>query len=96
MENTFAVGDRVRIVDYGHDIVFMKTKDGPGLDHPVIEQRKSWIRYDISPELVGQIGVVDKVMTLHKRSRYALTGVLKYAWYNEDQLISANTKTRIT
>ena len=40
----------------------------------------------MSPELVGQEGFIDKVTKTQGEYKYAINGLSKYAWYNEDQL----------
>lgn len=84
----FKAGDKVRIINYGH----LVWQVGGG-------KEISWV--DISPELVGKQATVDgsyadfielgKPNFLGHRNeqnekQYALLGVSKHAWYNEEQL----------
>ena len=75
MENNipaFIVGEQVEIINYGSMIW-----DGTG-------DVSKWI--DISPELLGEIGIVYEVVITQGRCKYALKGPSKSAWYFEDQL----------
>lgn len=86
--NKFKVGDKVRVVKYGHPLWESK-KDPQPCSFPIIQESESggcWIK-DMSPELVGQIGVVDEVSLTQGRYQYGIDGIKgKHAWYNEDQL----------
>jgi len=77
-------GDRVRIIKYGH------LMHGPKAMFPgmkvIVEEGGNAI-FDMSPALVGQIGVVVKVSIPQPGLiQYSLAGPNKTAWYNEDQL----------
>ena len=41
---------------------------------------------DMSPELLGQIGVIAKVSNVQGKDQYAINGPNKYAWYFDSQL----------
>lgn len=75
MVSKFKVGDSVRIIKYGH---LFWSYDNPESVIP------TW--YDMSPELIGQIGIVVKATRTQGICHYALKGPSKYAWYNEEQL----------
>jgi hypothetical protein len=85
MDSKFKVGDKVTIIKYGSrywsyeriDTAFKILYDNVPEGYKV---------YDINPELVGQTGIVDKVIDQQGSWKYALTGPHKYAWYDEQQL----------
>jgi len=94
MENKFKVGDKVKVINYGHLIWQNKTNQDlerqfhkeHGFTYkelPVLSDdgKTQWL--DLSPELVGKEGVVDKISD---SGDYALNGLSKYAWYSEKQL----------
>ena len=69
----YAIGDKVKIVKYGHP--YWVNKDG------------DIIVKDMSPELIGQKGLVDEVTITQGIPMYAIDGIKgKHAWYNEDQM----------
>jgi hypothetical protein len=82
----FKVGDKVKIVKYG-GIIFMNKQD-PYIQanapyKNIIEETIGSIIVDPCPEMVGKVGIVDKV----NGDRYSLTCIEgKLAWYNEEQL----------
>ena len=81
-EPIYGVGDKVRIVNYGHPImqVIPENKDG---------ERISWI--DISPEIVGREGIVCEVSMIQGTPQYAIDGIPeKHAWYSEPQMEMIN------
>jgi hypothetical protein len=73
MKNNFNKGDRVRIINYGHRIALHKK--GGGLEMT-----------DISPELVGQEGIIDEVNDMQGIPIYSILGPNKHAWYHENQM----------
>lgn len=77
-KNRFDIGDKVKVVEYG-SLVWINHGEGA-------------ISYkDISPDLVGQIGIVSIVKECQGRWDYALERIKgKSAWYNEDQLEMVN------
>jgi hypothetical protein len=68
----YKVGDQVRVVNYGSWIWEWRA------------QRMEWV--DISPELVGQTGVVVDAHKTQEIDQYKLKGPNKVAWYHNDQL----------
>ena len=67
----FNIGDKVRIVDYGH-LVWTRANDG----------EVKWI--DISPEIVGNTGVINE---RSNTGGYSLdVDDFKSAWYSHEQL----------
>ena len=98
----FKVGDRVRIVKYGHAIFQHKFQPDehsnmvpvePMDKFPVIEEdEKIWWR-DMLPELVGKTGTIYNVTTTQDNPDYAIeldkddsVSGNKSAWYHESQL----------
>lgn len=71
----FGLGDKVKIVNYGH---LMWSND---IRFGFVGEK------DISTELVGQIGMVEKAHLTQKKPSYFLKGIKgKLAWYDEEQL----------
>jgi len=72
MDSKFNVGDKVRVVGYGH-LIF-------GFENG----RKTTT--DICADLVGKEGTVKEVTETQGKIKYALDGLSKTAWYDEKQL----------
>jgi len=81
MEQKFKIGDRVKIVNYGHRIISYKPLIGAKLLGPN--------EYDIRPEMVGKVGAIYEV----GKSGYGidLDGRGKHAWYDKVQLEKIDT-----
>lgn len=83
MAAKFMLGNEVRIINYGR--LVMNDKQYPGAQ----EILGIWVR-DVSPQLVGQVGVIEKVRKQPDTAdvwQYAVRGIKgKYAWYEEHQL----------
>ena len=87
----YGIGDKVRIVNYGHPIWENKNVDQPKLSFPVITEDENIRWLDISPQFVGQTGVVDKVKVTQGIPEYAIDGIKdKHAWYSENQMEMVN------
>jgi len=115
----FKVGDRVRIINYGHEMYYGKQgyqamhewltdepmpslvevllgiepkKPEPLAAHPVykpkhiISETDTMYIADMSPELVGQVGIVTEAHTTQGIDNYSLKGPAKTAWYHNPQL----------
>jgi len=108
----FKVGDKVRVVKYGHPIFYNKNEyhkmqkyfhDEPTLIELILDVEYKSTPYiktppknlisedeysytvDMSPYLVGQVGVVVGYSDID--GSYSLSGISgKTAWYNEEQL----------
>ncbi len=90
-EPIFGIGDKVRIVKYGHPIWESKNTNEPKLSYPVIAEDENLRYLDMSPGLVGQEGLVDKVTITQGIPQYAIDGIKdKHAWYNEEQMEMIN------
>lgn len=84
---TFNIGDKVRIVNYGHPLwVPQEWIDKGWAKGPAIGKTDTHTIIDTSPELVGQEGVVCNAHETQGRPTYAMQGPSKHAWYEEDQL----------
>ena len=81
----FKTGDKVKIVKYG-GVIFMNKQD-PYIQanapyENIIEETAGSMTVDPCPEMVGKVGIVEKV----NGDRYSLTCIEgKLAWYNEEQ-----------
>jgi len=89
MKPKFKIGDRVKVINYGHLIWssypnprwVLHSRHYTGIS--TTGKRLYYNMYDMSPELVGRIGVVSDI----SNNTYAIEGIPgKCAWYNEDQL----------
>lgn len=53
----------------------------------IISENYYFWHCDICPQIVGKIGIIDKVQVTQGIPMYAINGIKeKYAWYNEDQI----------
>lgn len=83
MDSKFKVGDKVRVIRYGHP--FWSWQKIPGAK--LLSKDKSPYWYDMSPDLVGKEGTICKVTSTQGDIQYAINGISgKYAWYDEEQL----------
>ena len=80
----FGIGDKVKIVNYGSLLWESKDVKPSFKVLSVDEDGTYWC--DMNPELVGKEGLVCKVSMTQGFPSYALDGISKYAWYNEEQL----------
>ena len=81
----YKVGDRVKIINYGSTIWEPKNVEEK-LSFPVIEETEHFRILDMSPDLVGKEGVVDIVTITQGEPKYAIDGLRKHAWYDEEQM----------
>lgn len=72
MEAKYKIGDRVRVVNYGHQI--FRNKKG------------KMIPIDMSPEHIGRDGIVVEISMTNDIPKYAIHGPNKKSWYYEDQM----------
>jgi hypothetical protein len=87
-ETNFKLGDQVRVVKYGHLIWRNKleTIEFP-LRFPIISEDENTLVLDMSPEMVGQVGIINTTSKTQGIDSYSLSGLKgKCAWYNNDQL----------
>lgn len=72
----FKVGDQVKVVGYGHCVITGINESGT--DAKII---------DLSPEAVGQIGIISQAREVQRIDQYAIEGIKgKHAWYQNGQL----------
>ena len=84
-ETTYKVGEKVEIVKYGH--LIWQTQKAEGSMLPVYYEDENMVWYDVSPQMVGQQGVVIKAEITQGKTKYSIGGLTgKSAWYNEEQL----------
>ena len=76
----FKVGDHVKIINYGHQMMSIVLRaDSEKADDPEY--------FDMSPELIGQTGVIIEANTDSNGDAYAIDNIpQKQAWYRNDQL----------
>ena len=80
----YRIGDRVRIINYGHLVDYNKNNGRP---YNFYSEDELFYCVDMSPHLVGCVGTV-----YESGSRYAIkldyrqTGYEKAAWYENEQL----------
>jgi hypothetical protein len=96
MQSKFNIGDKVRVIKYGHLSFMAKSLH---VSQPIIKNMSDgYYLVDSAPELVGRVGIVS-VVGHHLQNdgyEYTLNGIpQKHAWYNEEQLelINANPNT---
>lgn len=83
MSTQFKVGDRVRIVNYGHLIWSWEE-----MKLPLFAQSGDGVYwYDLGSEDVGKVGVIVKATKTQEIDQYAIEGEPnKKAWYTNNQL----------
>ena len=98
-EPKFGIGDKVKIVNYGSEYWIKRTerelyvKAGFAknvVPNNLLKEVDGVFWADMSPELVGQEGLVIKVSVTQGIPKYALEGPNKTAWYHESQLEMIN------
>ena len=80
-ECKYKKGDKVRVTKYGHPFW---SRDKMPLK--LIEKSNDVYWYDLSPEIVGQEGIIEKAHLTQGVPQYSIKGPDKYAWYNEEQI----------
>ena len=89
----YSIGDKVKIVNYGHPIWVNKKVEELKLSFPLIREDENVRILDMSPDLIGQEGIVSEVSMTQGIPNYAIEGIKgKHAWYQEGQMemINAN------
>ncbi len=90
MENKFVIGDKVRVVNYGHPIWMNKNLDME-INLPIISEDDKVVWYDMNNGVVGKVGIIEKVKKIQGILGYSLNGIPeKTAWYTENQLEMVN------
>lgn len=90
--NKFNLGDRVKVVNYGHKLWYSKSNNTEFPSWPILKEDDKAIIYDMNPEMIGKEGVVRISSETQGKPEYALEIQGKQAWYNEDQLELIKTK----
>jgi len=92
-DETMKIGDRVKIVNYGHMIMFSKNKANPYRDSmaktfPLIFEDDTSSYYDIRPELIGKEGIVVNKITDNHSGRYSVhfDDGNRMSWFSERQI----------
>ncbi len=92
LETKFKIGDKVEIVNYGH-LIFYAGNSGIEYDIlsrtcPVVAILDNGTKaFDLNPKLIGEQGVIKEVDDSDETvTKYALDGLNKASWYNDDQL----------
>jgi len=87
MTPKYNVGDKVKIVNYGHAVWENKEHDKYPSRLPLIKEDKHLRWVDMSHEVIGQSGIVVEVKDVQGTPNYAIDGIKgKHAWYTEDQM----------
>ena len=87
MSKRYVVGDKVKIVKYG-SAIWVKKDTQPKMELPIISEDEDKIWYDLHPEILGSIGVIDKVNEIQGIVRYSIKGI--GSWYNGSQMEMIN------
>lgn len=106
-EPKFKVGDKVKVVNYGHAIWRSKKAESFAIENesrffgwnkPTVIQDDSDLQWiDIAPEIVGKKGVIETVEVVQGKPQYAIKGIAgKHSWYNESQLELCNNQQTIS
>ena len=87
----YGIGDKVKIVNYGHPIWENKKMRQPKLSFPLISENEDIRWLDMSPDLIEQEGIVEKVSMTQGMPHYAIDGIKgKHSWYDEGQMEMVN------
>ena len=78
----YGIGDKVRIVNYGHLVWVSKNESKPNKSIIMSDADRWWV--DMAPELVGQTGLVQKVIETQNVISYSVYKV--GSWFSEGQL----------
>lgn len=90
MKSKFKIGDKVRIVRYGHLLWSSKNHESPMVTgFPVIFEDDTFTYHDMRPELLGKKMIVVEVSICQGKSGYVLDnegGSDRMAWFSDQQL----------
>lgn len=99
MKVKFKIGDKVRVINYGHKMWMHKDVINHPQWHkdtPILKEEENILWCDVEPSLVGKIGEIREVVQVKRISadgneesvgQYSINGIpQKVAWYQEDQL----------
>lgn len=82
----YGIGDKVKIINYGH-LIWESATEKSNFPFNVIFENDKIRALDISPFLIGQIGIVSDVSSIQGIPSYALNHIDgKHAWYDEAQM----------
>ena len=82
----YRIGDKVKIINYGHLIWELEGQESNS-PFKVIFKNDKVRALDMSPSLVGQIGIVSAVGSTQGIPEYAIDNIEgKHSWYNESQM----------
>ena len=82
----FKIGDVVEIIGYG-SLIWVPKSERPKFNAlEIIQETETLLVIDISPNEVGEKGVVQKITVTQGRVEYSLAKSGKQAWFNEGQL----------
>jgi hypothetical protein len=86
MESKFKIGDKVKVVNYGH-LMWVNKKIGGKFNLPIVKETETYVCYDTNKGIVGNSGIVKDVKETQGFFNYSLSGIKgKSAWYTEDQI----------
>lgn len=83
----FKVGDKVRVIKYGH-LIWQNKPEEVRLGFKVYEETDSLVWYDMRPEKIGKEGVVVNVSITQGIPKYSTDPL--GAWLDEEQLEKVN------
>ena len=92
-EAKFSIGDKVKIVNYGH-LLWSKKNNEYQTGMPLFREDGDVNWHDASSHLIGKVGVISEVTETQGKHQYAIEGVPeKTAWYSNEQLelVQSNT-----
>jgi len=80
----YGIGDKIKIVKYGHPIWQNKHSGEPKMKLPLIAEDENMWWFDLQSKLVGKVDIVCGMTTTQGVHRYSLQ---KYgSWYSEEQM----------
>jgi len=88
------VGDRIRIVNYGHKLLFSRDKNRNmdrerfAKNFPLIDEDDTFYYYDLRPELVGQEGEIANKIPHGMLTKYSVQfdSGNRVSWFSDNQL----------
>jgi hypothetical protein len=90
MKGKFKIGDKIQIINYGSLLRVNKQTEPENTLYkklyPIVEEDEKFFWCDLDSRLIGKTAIVKEVSTTQGIIQYALKGLNKTAWYNEEQL----------
>ena len=85
--NEIKIGDKVKIINYGHLLMIFKNSPEASTSLPVYKENEKIKWVDMCSSIIGATGIVQKIIKTQGIPKYSLSGINgKTAWFMENQL----------